>query len=69
LVVLRNNKLYVDTNISTSGEGATPGHPFAGYYLPYPARQTRWKAEGLKGKGFISTIMDDAPMLNWVYVD
>lgn len=36
------------------------GHPFAGYYLPYPEE---------KFEGLVSTITDEAPILNWVYVD
>lgn len=36
------------------------GHPFAGYYLPYP--DTNYE-------GLVSTISDDPPILNWVYVD
>ena len=36
------------------------GHPFAGYFLPYPDS---------KYEGLVSTIADDPPMLNWIYVD
>lgn len=36
------------------------GHPFAGYFLPYP---------DTKYEGLVSTIMDDPPVLNWIYVD
>ncbi|KAJ5799703.1 uncharacterized protein N7518_001771 [Penicillium psychrosexuale] len=62
-VVLRNNKLYIAV---TTGEGQTkfPQHPFAGYFLPYP--DTDW---GRKGEGLVSTISDEPPQLNWVYVD
>ncbi|TVY59336.1 hypothetical protein LCER1_G000745 [Lachnellula cervina] len=56
-VVLSGDKLYVDTNTSLN----TPfGHPFAGYYHPYP--DTPYS-------GLISTISDDPPMMNWIYVD
>lgn len=36
------------------------GHPFAGYYLPYPDE---------KYEGLVSTITDEPPVLNWIYVD
>lgn len=36
------------------------GHPFAGYYLPYPDTQY---------SGLVSTICDDPPIMNWIYVD
>lgn len=40
------------------------GHLFAGYFFPYPDK--KW---GRKGDGYVSTISDDPPQLNWVYVD
>jgi hypothetical protein len=43
-------------------------HPFAGYYLPYPDNQVKWKTAGWKGEGLVSTINEDNH-LNWVYVD
>ncbi|TVY43150.1 hypothetical protein LOCC1_G004637, partial [Lachnellula occidentalis] len=56
-VVLSGDKLYIDTNTCLN----TPfGHPFAGYYHPYP--DTPYS-------GLISTISDDPPMMNWIYVD
>ncbi|OQV04520.1 hypothetical protein CLAIMM_09383 [Cladophialophora immunda] len=36
------------------------GHPFAGYFLPYP---------DTKYEGVVSTISDIPPILNWIYVD
>ncbi|KAK5627375.1 hypothetical protein RRF57_003090 [Xylaria bambusicola] len=36
------------------------GYPFSGYYLPYP---------DTKYEGLVSTISDDPPVLNWIYVD
>lgn len=36
------------------------GHPFAGYFLPYPDS---------KFEGLVSTICEDPPILNWIYVD
>lgn len=40
------------------------GHLFAGYFLPYPEK--KW---GRKGDGYVTTISDDPPQLNWIYVD
>ncbi|KAI6081756.1 hypothetical protein F4821DRAFT_18475 [Hypoxylon rubiginosum] len=64
LVVLKDNKLYLTTGASVS-EDAQPttagsGYPFSGYYLPYPEKTY---------EGLVSTISDDPPMLNWIYVD
>lgn len=39
-------------------------HPFAGYFLPFP--EQNW---GRKGEGLVSTISDEPPQLNWIYVD
>jgi hypothetical protein len=39
-------------------------HLFAGYFFPYPDK--RW---GRKGDGYVTTVSDDPPQLNWVYVD
>ncbi|KAI3316538.1 hypothetical protein HD806DRAFT_527804 [Xylariaceae sp. AK1471] len=65
LVVLNDNKLWVTTTtLLTSrdekSETITYGYPFSGYFLPYPAT---------KYEGLVSTISDDPPMLNWIYVD
>lgn len=44
-----------------SGQPRPPKlHQFAGYFLPYP---------DTKYEGVVTTIQDDPPMLNWVYVD
>lgn len=59
-VMLRDNKLFLTTAIS-DGE---PGHSFAGYFLPFPNQD--W---GRSGEGLVSTISDEPPQLNWVYVD
>ncbi|KIW14339.1 hypothetical protein PV08_07121 [Exophiala spinifera] len=40
--------------------GRGNSHPFAGYYLPYPDSGY---------EGLVSTISDNPPMLNWIYVD
>ncbi|KAI1099986.1 hypothetical protein F4804DRAFT_336710 [Jackrogersella minutella] len=64
LVVLKDNKLYITTDGSSADEVQSTtedgGHPFAGYYLPYPEKPY---------EGLVSTISDDPPMLNWIYVD
>ena len=39
-------------------------HMFAGYFLPFP--EQNW---GRKGEGLVSTVSDDPPQLNWIYVD
>lgn len=38
-----------------------PGHKFTGWYFPYPSEE--------KPMGLVSTIADDPPMLNWIFVD
>lgn len=40
------------------------GHLFAGYFFAYPDK--KW---GARGDGYVTTIADDPPQLNWVYVD
>ena len=62
-------KLYIDPSISSDEElefdnPPSPGHPFAGYFLPHPDNSWGWKGEGL-----VSTITDNPPQLNWIYVD
>ncbi|KAM0816835.1 hypothetical protein AB5N19_02637 [Seiridium cardinale] len=56
-VVLSGDKLYIDT-------GTDPdvpfGHPFAGYFLAFPEA---------KYAGLVSTICDEPPIMNWIYVD
>ncbi|KAI8629977.1 hypothetical protein F5Y19DRAFT_474922 [Xylariaceae sp. FL1651] len=56
-VVLSGDKLYIDTG--THHEQVF-GHPFAGYYLPYPETSV---------SGLVSTISDEPPVMNWIYVD
>ena len=38
-----------------------PGHKFTGYYFTYPSEE--------QPLGLVSTIADDPPMLNWIFVD
>jgi hypothetical protein len=40
------------------------GHLFAGYFFPYPDK--KW---GRRGDGYVTTVSDDPPQLNWAYVD
>ena len=54
-VVLREGKLYVQL----SEYHGQPLHPFSGYYLPYPESNF---------DGLVSTISDDPPQLNWIYL-
>ncbi|RYP50604.1 hypothetical protein DL768_003886 [Monosporascus sp. mg162] len=64
LVVLKDKKLYITSEAPSYDDNASDyvgsGHPFAGYFLPYPDAQY---------EGLVSTISDDPPMLNWIYVD
>lgn len=55
-VVLREGKLYVQLS-SYKGKH---NHPFSGYYLPYPDSNF---------DGLVSTISDNPPQLNWIYLD
>ena len=67
-VVLKSQKLFVDVRkVSPANDDL---HPFTGYFLPYPDRASVWREKGfLKGEGMVTTISDDPPFLNWVYVD
>ncbi|KAI1075013.1 hypothetical protein F5B20DRAFT_417518 [Whalleya microplaca] len=56
-VVLSGDKLYIDTGTNYDEPF---GHPFAGYYLPYP---------DTKYSGLVSTICEEPPVMNWIYVD
>ena len=56
LIVLCGGRLYVE--LSTY-EGPAH-HPFTGYYLPFPKKDY---------EGIVSTISNDPPQLNWVYLD
>ncbi|KAI0401301.1 hypothetical protein F4802DRAFT_609474 [Xylaria palmicola] len=64
LVVLKDNKLWITTASPVSheeeSENLDDGYPFSGYFLPYPDATY---------EGLVSTISDDPPMLNWIYVD
>jgi len=49
-------QLYLD-----HPDAPAPGHRFAGYYFPYPSDAGHL--------GLVSTIAEDPPMLNWIFVD
>ncbi|KAK7753822.1 hypothetical protein SLS62_004188 [Diatrype stigma] len=57
-------RLYITNEVpsydGTGSDSVFSGHPFSGYFLPYPDSQY---------EGLVSTISDDPPMLNWIYVD
>lgn len=55
-VILRDGRLYVQL----SSYDGKPNHPFTGYYLPYPDSNF---------EGLVSTISDNPPQLNWIYLD
>ncbi|KAI2639972.1 hypothetical protein GGS21DRAFT_504381 [Xylaria nigripes] len=57
LTVPASSQLYIDTG--THHEQVF-GHPFTGYYLPYPDSNA---------SGLVSTICDEPPVMNWIYVD
>lgn len=66
-IVLKDNKLWVDTTGVARAEGL---HPFTGYFLKYHDMEQYWRQQGyFKGEGMVTTISDDPPFLNWVYVD
>ncbi|KAK4233658.1 hypothetical protein C8A03DRAFT_19299 [Achaetomium macrosporum] len=54
--VLKDGKLWIDHPAFPM-----PGHKFTGYYFTYPSEA--------KHLGLVSTIADDPPMLNWIFVD
>ncbi|KAI1455332.1 hypothetical protein F4805DRAFT_476859 [Annulohypoxylon moriforme] len=56
-VVLSGDKLYIDTG---SDHEQVFGHPFTGYFLAYP---------DAKYSGLVSTICDEPPIMNWIYID
>ncbi|GAB1318605.1 hypothetical protein MFIFM68171_08815 [Madurella fahalii] len=54
--VLKEGKLWIDHPAFPM-----PGHKFTGYYFTYPSEAQH--------RGLVSTISDDPPMLNWIFVD
>ncbi|KAF2710781.1 hypothetical protein K504DRAFT_480885 [Pleomassaria siparia CBS 279.74] len=63
-IVLSSDKLYLAVPSDDFPDGCPDDHPFAGYFLPYPDQS--W---GRRGEGMVSTICDEPPQLNWIYVD
>lgn len=65
-VVLIDNKVWIQPSSSSAAhEESEKGHPFQGFYIQYPDDE-RPQPPPL---GLVSTISDDPPMLNWIYVD
>lgn len=66
-VVLKAGKLWVDTTGVARAAGL---HPFSGYFLQYHDMAAVWRAQGYaKGEGMVTTVSEDPPFLNWVFVD
>ncbi|KAK7720948.1 hypothetical protein SLS64_001241 [Diaporthe eres] len=55
-IVLAAGRMWID-----HPDAPMPGHKFNGYYFKYPSEQGY--------QGLVSTIQEDPPMLNWMYVD
>jgi len=80
MVVLKNGKLYLAPKDSETKRpkpimgSSSPLHPFAGFYLDYqPRKEKHDMFERLnkppKIRGLVTTISENPPTLNWVYVD
>lgn len=61
---LTTAQLWIAVPTEEFPDGRPEDHPFAGYFLPFPDHD--W---GRQGEGLVSTISDDPPQLNWIYVD
>ncbi|KAF4472102.1 hypothetical protein FALBO_1014 [Fusarium albosuccineum] len=64
LVVLKDGKLYIANEHPLYNHdpknNVSKGYAFSGYFLPYPDSEY---------EGLVTTISDDPPFLNWIYVD
>lgn len=64
LIVLKDNKLYIANEHPLYNHdpknNISKGYSFSGYFLPYPDTEY---------EGLVSTICDEPPILNWIYVD
>ncbi|KAF4449938.1 hypothetical protein F53441_6857 [Fusarium austroafricanum] len=64
LVVLKDNKLYIANEHPLYNQdpknNISKGYAFSGYFLPFPDTEY---------EGLVTTISDDPPFLNWIYVD
>ncbi|KAL4934524.1 S-adenosylmethionine-dependent methyltransferase [Aspergillus undulatus] len=66
-VVLRDNKAYIDDPLPQ--KRSTPAHAGTAFFINYP-EPDHLKEQGIKrGDGLVTTIQDNPPMLNWLYVD
>ncbi|MCJ1248109.1 hypothetical protein MMC30_005324 [Trapelia coarctata] len=62
-VVLGEEKIWIQP--PHSSPSSPPFHPFRGFYIAYPDEERPQPAP----LGLVSTISDDPPVLNWIYVD
>ncbi|KAK2813846.1 hypothetical protein FQN50_000247 [Emmonsiellopsis sp. PD_5] len=60
-VVLRDNKVYLDSPTPTSRP--IPSHTAEAFYIGYPDEERE------PTLGLVSSVSTDPPMLNWIYVD
>ncbi|KAI8723661.1 hypothetical protein NCS52_00222500 [Fusarium sp. LHS14.1] len=64
LVVLKDSKLYIANEHPLYNHdpknNVSKGYAFSGYFLPFPDTEY---------EGLVTTISDDPPFLNWIYVD
>ncbi|KAK1449131.1 hypothetical protein CMEL01_08446 [Colletotrichum melonis] len=54
--IVVDNKIWISHSLAPA-----PGHKFSGYYFNYPSEPPM--------RALVSTIAEDPPMLNWIYVD
>ncbi|KAF9784212.1 hypothetical protein IL306_007985 [Fusarium sp. DS 682] len=64
LIVLKDSKLYIANEHPLYNHdpknNVSKGYAFSGYFLPFPDTEY---------EGLVTTISDDPPFLNWIYVD
>ncbi|KAI1014808.1 hypothetical protein LB503_003531 [Fusarium chuoi] len=64
LVVLKDSKLYIANEHPLYNHdpknNVSKGYAFSGYFLPFPDTEY---------EGLATTISDDPPFLNWIYID
>ncbi|KAJ4270358.1 hypothetical protein NW762_002037 [Fusarium torreyae] len=64
LVVLKDSKLYIANEHPLYNHdpknNVSKGYAFSGYFLPFPDSEY---------EGLVTTISDDPPFLNWIYID
>ncbi|KAF2404881.1 hypothetical protein EJ06DRAFT_501714 [Trichodelitschia bisporula] len=68
MVVLRHDKVWLwprdEEGMPAPAKTGPAPHPFTGFYIQYPD-----DARSPPELGLVSTISNDPPMLNWIYVD